>query len=62
MVLLEHILLTMELGVLIDVKHERYMKEPSLGGVGNRRRRNPYTANHNALPLRQANLLEYYPL
>ena len=50
------------LGVLIDVKHERYMKEPSLGGVGNRRRRNPYTANHNALPLRQANLLEYYPL
>ena len=30
------------------------IREPNVGGIGNRRRRNPYTANHNALPMCQA--------
>ena len=31
-----------------------YIREPNVGGVGYRRRRNPYTANHYALPMCQA--------
>ena len=42
-------------GVVVDMVLP--IREPNVGGIGNRRRRNPYTANHYALPMCQANLL-----
>ena len=50
----------MELGILIDEKLERYMREPNVGGIGNAYSR-PYTANHYALPMCQANLKNITP-